>query len=321
MSRIYERQTDALFLRRLTGDFAFAAAFLGLVGMPPAARIRQVLPQTPHRGDGHRGSIDLEVHLLDGLRLLVENKIDAAYSVTSGGDPQPRRYAASLAALSRQCIPAATVLLAPATYLRATREAASFTRTVAYEALLPTLDGDDHALLAAAINQAETPYEPRPNPDSAAFFAAFEEHVSRFFPALVLKSNPNGGGVRPTGSRTVYFDVARTLRPVAHLPRPRMSLQCRDSAAPSASVKIMLGDLAANASRVVPPQSLAGIGGYLRPAGRSLGIVIDTPQLDTQMPFEAQVPAVEEALDAATRLASWWNDDGQTLLLSLRIES
>jgi hypothetical protein len=41
--------------------------------------------------------------------------------------------------------------------------------------------------------------------------------------------------------------------------------------------------------------------------------VIDTPQLDTQMPFDAQVPAVEEGLEAARRLVRWWNHHADTL--------
>ena len=64
------------------------------------------------------------------------------------------------------------------------------------------------------------------------------------------------------------------------------------------------------------PVSLEAIGGYARPAGRSLGLVIDTPQLDTQMPLEAQVAEVEEGLEAARRLAGWWNRYGDGLDLN-----
>lgn len=63
----------------------------------------------------------------------------------------------------------------------------------------------------------------------------------------------------------------------------------------------------ARAGSIPVPASLAEIGGYIRPAGRSLGLVIDTPQLDTQ------VAAVEEGLEAARRLARWWNHHADTL--------
>lgn len=61
------------------------------------------------------------------------------------------------------------------------------------------------------------------------------------------------------------------------------------------------------------PTSLSEIGGYIRPAGRSLGLVIDTPQLDTQTPFIAQMVEIEAGLEAAERLARWWNNHGEAL--------
>lgn len=73
----------------------------------------------------------------------------------------------------------------------------------------------------------------------------------------------------------------------------------------------MLPGMAADADRLACPQGLAAIGGYLRSAGRSLGLTIDTPRLDTQLPFETQIDAIDEGLVAATRLAQWWNRDGR----------
>ncbi len=107
--------------------------------------------------------------------------------------------------------------------------------------------------------QASTPYDPVPNPSSAAFFADYEDFARQQFPELFIKHNPNGNGVRPTGSNTIYFDVPRTLKTWAQLPRPRMSLQCRDSAAPSASVKIMLGGWGLKAGSIPVPESLSGM--------------------------------------------------------------
>ncbi|MCU9849386.1 hypothetical protein OEZ60_15400 [Defluviimonas sp. WL0024] len=316
MTRIYERQTDALFSAALTSNPAFARVFLTAVDGNPDNRITSIALQSPHRGAGHRGSIDLELVRADNSILLVENKIDAGYSVTRKGDPQPDRYRATVAALRNRGRKAASVLLAPEIYLRGTRHRAAFDHHVSYEDLREGLRGADLALLDAAILQAETPYDPIPNPSSAAFFADYKTFAQTFFSELVIKRNPNGNGVRPTGSRTIYFDVPRTLRIWPALPRPKMSLQCRDSAAPSASVKIMLGDWAIKAKAFNIPASLEAIGGYARPAGRSLGLVIDTPQLDTQMPLEAQVAGVEEGLEAARRLANWWNRHGDSLDLN-----
>lgn len=313
MTRIYERQTDALFSRAFGRNPGFAQLFLTVIDGAPGNGVAQVALQTLHRGSGHRGSIDLELTRQDGSLLLVENKIDAGYSVTRAGDPQPDRYRASIAALRAGGLRATSVLLAPEVYLTGTRHAGAFDHLVSYESLRSAFTGPDLALIEAAIVQAATPYNPIPNESSAAFFADYVAFARQNFPELVIKHNPNGNGVRPTESRTIYFDVPRTLRTWPGLPRPRMSLQCRDSAAPSASVKIMLGEWGALAGSILTPDSLSAIGGYIRPAGRSLGVVIDTPQLETQVPFGAQVAAVEEGLEAARRLVRWWGLHADTL--------
>ncbi len=91
---------------------------------------------------------------------------------------------------------------------------------------------------------------------------------------------------------------------------PRISLQALDSNAPSASAKLMIGGWGGLAGCAPAPDSVTAIGAYLRPAGRSLGIVIDTPRLDTQAPFEAQCEAAREGLQALERLQTRWNDTG-----------
>lgn len=105
---------------------------------------------------------------------------------------------------------------------------------------LKLLDDDDLTVLTAAIEQAKRPYEPDPNPSTGVFFLDYRRFVRDCFPALILKPDPNANGDRPTGSRTFYFETKKTLVRYANLPNPSMSLQCWDSNAPSASVKIMV---------------------------------------------------------------------------------
>ncbi len=313
MTRIYERQTDVLFTTALIGNPAFSTSFLSAVDGAPDNRVIAIERQTPHRAAGHRGTIDLEITRADGSVLLVENKIDARFSVTGAGDPQPERYRASVAALRVTGRGAASVLLAPEIYLRGTHHATAFDYHVSYEALRPALTGTDLALLEAAIEQSATHYNPVPNASSGAFHAEFKNFTSRHFPELFIKRNPNGNGVRPGGSNTIYFDVPRTLKRWSHLPRPRMSLQCRDLGAPSASVKIMLGGFGLKADNIAVPKGLSEICGYIRAAGQSLGLVLDTPQLDIQQPLDAQVADVQEGLEAARKLTNWWNSHAETL--------
>jgi len=92
-----------------------------------------------------------------------------------------------------------------------------------------------------------------------------------------------------------------------------MSLQCWDSGARSASIKIMVGGWGRFSSNLNAPSSLSDIGAYLRPAGKSLGFVIDTPLLDTQIDVNAQLTEVTEGLEAGLRLQSWWNNNGAVL--------
>lgn len=310
--RVYERDTDALFLRLLrerpamVDVLATGVSLRGLLDRLPTVRgqVRHV---------GQSGSIDIEVDIHGGPVLLVENKIDAAYSTTWKGHGQPQRYRASVEARRRGGREAHAILLAPACYIAGSRLADLFDTRVPYEAFVNLVDGADRLLLCAAIRQAETPYEPAANDKTGNFFAAMRRLIAGRFPDLVMKHDPNADGVRPDASRTVYFDVARTLQLHWDVPRPRMSLQCWDSAARSASVKIMLPDRARLAASLTVPRDLTDAGGYLRPAGRSLGIVIDTPRLDTQRPFDEQADDVVEALEGALRLQAWWDANEDTL--------
>jgi hypothetical protein len=300
--RIREAQVDAVFARSIAKP-SFGSAFLRLAGLD--GEVTSVARQRPHPVG--TGSIDLWVQLSDRTVLLIENKIDAAWSVTTSGEDQPARYRASAERLRSLGLQAFSLLLAPQCYLSASRQADAFDRRISYEVCLPYFPDDDRALLTAAVLQAASPYEPEPDMPTSDFFTAFRSHAARHFPDLVLKRDPNAGGVRPTGSHTIYFDVRRTLRPQRHLPVPRMSLQAWDSGASAASVKIMLGGLANRASAIKVPSGLRTLGGYIRPAGGSLGIVMDTPRLDTRASFSNQIAAIEDGLDRAQMLRDWWN--------------
>lgn len=301
---IYERDTDALFIAAFDRP-NFTARFLELAGIAPGGTVRKLEPQAPH--PVATGSIDIALDLSGGECLLIENKIDATYSVTLAGDPQPKRYVASVAALKARGITARSVLLAPKCYLEASRYGRSFDVAVSYEDLRPALSGAALALLEAAILQAETPYEPDPNTASATFFEEFYARARKIVPKVKLKDNPNGGGVRPTGSHTIYVDVSGSLRSWRNVPKPRMSIQAWDSGAHSASVKIMIGGLGHRATQLPVPAGLTRFAGYLRPAGKSLGCTIDTPRFDTQRPLAEQLTAVDAALQAAAQLQDWWN--------------
>ncbi len=204
LPRITEAQIDNLLVGKLS-DPNFAAAFLSLARV----RGRIIKVTTQYRHPMGRGSVDLHLTLADGTEILVENKIDAGWSIA--GESQPVRYRESVTVLRRRGTRAGSLLLAPQAYLTASRDSTLFDRQVSYESCLDYLDGANHIQLAAAIAQAGHPYDPEPNLASGDFFSAFRIHVASHYPQLTLKREPNGNSVRPTGSRTFYFEVARTL--------------------------------------------------------------------------------------------------------------
>lgn len=306
--RVYERDTDRLFIELFRQRADIVDALTREVLGNSLKRACLVRGQVRHYAGS--GSIDIEIDFTNGPILLIENKIDAAYSITRDGHGQPQRYQSSAALQRQNGRKVHSVILAPSRYLASSRLAGMFDTQVAYETFLSFLAGDDLRLMQAAIAQAEAPYEPVANALAGGFFAAVRSLMVARFPDLVMKHDPNADGIRPDASRTIYFDVSRTLATHAGVPRPRMSLQCWDSSARSASVKVMLTGLAGMAAHLAPPRSLIDIGAYLRPAGRSLGIVIDTPRLDTQRPFADQADDIVEALEAALRLQAWWHFNG-----------
>lgn len=309
--RIFECDTDALFLRSFRERLDFTSLVTRLVTGIEVRGSVTVLPQQRHIRSP--GSIDLVVKYTKGPIIFIENKIDAGYSVTREGFGQPHRYQKTVAACRSQGAEAHSVLLAPDQYLKNSRLASTFDCCISYETLRDVIDTTDRALLEAAIRQANTPYEPVPDEGAMNFFKSFRQLLVERYPTLIVKSDPTADGIRPMDSRTIYFEVSKTLQMHSEVPRPKMSLQCRDSGAPSASAKIMLPGLASLAERMKSPRSLTDVGGYLRRAGASLGIVIDTPRLDTQKPFADQADDVADALEGALRLQRWWNENEAAL--------
>ena len=135
-------------------------------------------------------------------------------------------------------------------------------------------------------------------------------------PDLVLKRNPNSAGARPEASRTIYFDARRSgfagydfLLKEGRPASLRVSHQCWDSGAPNPSVKAMLDGWAQHLAIVSPvlAPSLRGSGIYLRAAGRSLALVLDTRRLDNMRPVAGQETVILDALSKLQRLRDAWN--------------
>lgn len=315
---VTEAALDGVLERLLLSDHDAAALFLRSAsphGPDPLFGRVTVARQVRHMGAS--GTADLVARFWAGsacaAMLLVENKIDAGFT-----PDQPARYAVSRdahrAASSAPIV--ATLLVAPEVYLAGSRLAAGFDGALAYERLLPIVAGPDRELVETAVERAESPYEPVPVAAVMDFFAGYAELVRQAAPDLVLKRNPNSGDARPEASRTIYFDAKRSgfgsypfLLKDGRPASLRLSHQCWDSGAPNPSVKAMLDGWALHLPVVSPILSAAlrGSGVYLRAAGRSLALVLDTSRLDNLRPVAGQETIILDALSKLQRLRDAWN--------------
>ncbi|OWU83614.1 hypothetical protein ATO6_17250 [Oceanicola sp. 22II-s10i] len=309
-TRIHEHDTDRLFIGALQRDPAIAAAFRLALGEMPCP-VRDVRAQIRH--ETGPGTIDIDIVYDDGLRLMIENKVDAEYGPARRRATSAMRYRRSAQACRDTGTDARCVLLAPGRYLAAARDARGFDACISYEHFAPLMSGACRNLLDAAIEQAETPFSADEALATCAFFHDYRRYVEDQFPMLVLKPDPKKSEIRPDGAYTLHFDARRTLVRHDGLPDPGMSLQCRDGSAPKASVRITLRGWGRFATVFEPSPTMEKIGAYLRPASQSLGITIDTPRLDTQRPFADQVPEAVAGLEAARNLRAWWLDSRSTI--------
>jgi hypothetical protein len=316
--KITEAAIDHVLARLLTtSDFAVRAC---LAAVAPTARTvifdrANVARQVPHVGA--RGTADIVLRVWSKgepkALILIENKIDAGFT-----PDQPARYAlcrdAHLADRSAPLV--ATLLVSPSIYISGSRIKDAFDGVLSYESLLPYLDNSDQALLELAIERGCSPYEPVPIEAVMSFFDGYAAIAAEVAPDIRIKANPNSGNARPKASRTIYFDARASgfqgypfLLKGEKSASLRVSHQCWDSSAPSASVKLMLDGWASHINAVSPilQPSLCGTGLYIRAAGRSLAIVADTKRLSNMQPAARQRTAIEEALSQLRRIRDAWN--------------
>lgn len=310
---VTESALDGVIERLLLESRQVAAMLLNAAALKADFDRVTIARQVRHIGAS--GTADLVVRYWLGTNctamLLVENKIDAGFT-----PDQPARYAISRDAQRASAPAIATLLLAPAVYLAGSRLASGFDAALSYERLLPMAVGMDGELIAIAIERAESPYEPVPVAAVMDFFAGYAELARNTAPDLVLKRNPNSAGARPEASRTIYFDAQRSgfagygfLLKEGRPASLRVSHQCWDSGAPNPSVKAMLDGWARHlpiASPILAP-ALRGSGIYLRPAGRSLALVLDTDRLDNMRAVAGQETVILDALSKLQRLRETWN--------------
>lgn len=313
---IFESDVDALIERRLNTDGEFGQHLIcHLLTQSEISVVFdgcRVVRQVPHLGAA--GTIDLLICLVakksgEVARILLENKLDSGFTPT-----QPERYAASAVAMSRSDRPAIAAICAPRNYLQRSKYLAPFKAQVSYEEIATWVDGHDRTLIESAILRFLMPYEPEPDPEVRDFHEGYADLIRQIAPELIVKSNPNVNGERPKSSRTIYFVVNKTLPQWDFLPTMRFSHQCWDSSGPSPSVKVMFDGWAKHVTVLRNHSSALGNTNlYIRKAGRSLGLVHNTPRLDNTKPVGEQLNSVTTGIRAAAALRAWLYANEQTL--------
>ena len=177
--RIYEHDTDTIFIQCLRSSPQFAAAFAEAAAGRRLAIIPEVEGQVPHAGGG--GCIDIWIAFPDGLLLLVENEIGACRSTAQRRLDEGKRYRRSIRFYGMDVEPL-SVLLAPNGYLTASRLAEVFDSQVAYEDLLPYMEKPNRDVVLAAIEQAHSPYDPTSSAGAGEFFSAVSDIMRSRFP-------------------------------------------------------------------------------------------------------------------------------------------
>jgi hypothetical protein len=129
---VCERDLDLLLLEELTSSVAFCRWFVSrAVSWPSQFRSLRSVRRSVTRSSGE-SDLELTVQLESGTvaRLLIENKIDAAFQP----DQSDRYRLRSRASIGQgECAECATVLVAPARYFGADDELKGFDGRITYE--------------------------------------------------------------------------------------------------------------------------------------------------------------------------------------------
>lgn len=294
--RILESETDAVFAKAFRTSEAFCDSVRKQIGIYGTGCATRVAPQAPHHSDG--GTIDLDV-TLSGARLLIENKISAAWSYTRKGENQVDRYCRSASGYS-----ALTVLLAPRAYLRSAGKVGDFDRQISYESLPNNFSSKEYEVLCTAIDQAIVPVT-NPSDARTVFFDQISSLMAEITPDIRMKMRD-----RNEDSFTVHLDVGKSLRHHIGLPTPSVFLQLRQ-----ANVKLMLRKWGWAVERLREEQGLEGTGIRLERVGTrgTIAFQMQTPFVNCDQPYEGQEEKIEKALLTTRTLCRWW-DANEALL-------
>lgn len=336
-STVMERDIDLLLVEELRCSDDFRIWLLERLDLaealgvhPPAVhRIRHSVVEAD--GDG-AGESDIVVELKgpsggasDGIALLIENKINAAFQ-----PEQPERYQARAMAMKerKECKEAYCLLVAPEKYVASVEEE-DFDRRLTYEKLREYFanakgqsDCESQRLQHRAMVIEHAIYEWRRRGAQIV-----DEHATSFAEAYYQRAKSRAPSLKPDqpNARTkesVWFYFRNALTHIPEFQTPWDILHKTKTKNRSVSntqavecVQINMRDWARYGEDLVREriEPLLDPGMTLGRAGKSLAIRLPTPTVDATKPADDQWPAIDEGLDAALRLQAWYDKHLQQL--------
>lgn len=291
---VSERDVDLLIVEELAASADFRTWFAALAGLPPDVALediaRSVISST--------GESDLEL-LFRGpngtTKVLVENKIDALLQPR-----QQERYAerGQVYIHAGSCERVLTMLVAPDAYAEGSE---GFDARLSYEAIREWFEKrspiDARAryklqLLDAAIKRGGTGWTLVPNESATSFWRRYWQLASAIAPRLQMPPP----GPKPANSHFIRFRpviLGARVELVHKVAYGNVDLQF-------AGMAMQAGHFAAQHSHTLEP------GMQIARARKSLVVRVSVPPAVVEAPFESSEPAVRDALNAATRLLTWY---------------
>jgi hypothetical protein len=293
-----ERDLDLLLMEELTASSEFARWFINLLGIDHDTTLVEVA----HSVTTSNGESDLEltVNTRDGLlKVLIEDKVDAQF--------QPRqaaRYRERAATYIKTgvCRLAKTVLVAPETYIKNTNDKRGFDQHVSLEELaswfrrtrdLEARTAFKCALLERTIERSASGWERIADDQCTAFWRDYWEQAERIAPELNM---PYPDDEKPAGSTFIPFrpkGLPKNVSMYHKLAYGTVDLQF-------AGMGDDIATLRTKYRNALEP------GMIIQQAGKSAVIRLRVPPLDVALPLRDSLPAVEQGLNAAARLLTWF---------------
>jgi len=287
IANVCERDIDLLLVEEFHISDDFVDWFCGEIGLTGVS-----FDGAWHSLSDTDGETDILLRVaVDGHRIgiLIENKVGAPEQ-----ELQAERYhlRGSKAQKQGKLDSYVTVMCAPSGYLAGLSPESAYQRCVSYESIAEWYCRQAgrraswrHRVMLNAIDHGRRGYTMTVNTTVTSFHLAYWEHLQKWHPRIKMARPKNRGG-KSTWIILKGHDFPKGVHLHHKLDQRTMELGFDSQ---------MVEDIAARNSAW--PNDL-----ILLQKGRTATIAINIPHIDVNLGFEAQLPAVEDALKAAYRL-------------------